>query len=141
MSFTIQGVDYNSVSDQNKNSIKQNVAGGIAAEISGVAASDVSVALSAGSVKVDATIRGSNLNEIANEINAKATTLASSIVSSVSSIAGLPTTGPISIPNIQADVAEAPTLSCGPLPAGKRCANIGGMQPWLVDDWSWYERQ
>jgi hypothetical protein len=109
--FTIVNVDFASATDVHKTEIKQNVAATIASEISGVAPSDVTVVLSAGSVKVDATISASNLSVTATEINDKAVALKSSIVTSVSSVAGLPTSGAISIASIQAEVRQAPTLA------------------------------
>ena len=59
---------------------------------------------------VQATLPGTNSDakSIANEITTEATTLTSSLVTAVSSLPGMPKTGgAISIPNIQANVAEA----------------------------------
>ena len=70
-----------------------SVASSIAADV-GVAASGVSVELSAGSVKVDVTIRdhSSSPDAIASEVSAS-TTFKSTLVTAVSQVPGLPLIG------------------------------------------------
>jgi hypothetical protein len=108
--FIINGVNYDSATNQQKDSIRHSVMQTFADEI-GVKPNDVGVILSAGSVKVDATIQTPVPNETHSQISTKAATLKSSMVTSVSKLE-LPKTGQISINNMAALVAPAPA----PLP-------------------------
>lgn len=85
------------------------IATSFAAEIKNIATRDLSVWLGAGSVAVDVTITGSNLNAIADEVTAKQASLSTAIVSSMGSIVGLPTTGEVSITNFDVVVVEVPS--------------------------------
>jgi predicted ferric reductase len=94
ISFTINNVDFNSVSDKIKNDIKERVAAGIAGGVNGVKESDCSIALSPGSINVKANvIGGKNLED---GMEPQMLKLQQSIAEQLSSIADLPTSGDIS---------------------------------------------
>jgi hypothetical protein len=120
MSCIIKGVDYNSLDGLHKYQIEQSVIISIASEIDGVAANDVTVMLSAGSVTVNAAISATNWDDITHEIRSS-TKLASTTANLVSSIPGLPKTGSISVTNIE---AASLTTEAIPTPAAPTTSTL-----------------
>jgi hypothetical protein len=121
-------VDYPSLTDQHKNSLEQNIAATVATSITGVAATDVAVALGAGSVKVDATISTTSRNHADNavaEITTNTAAVKASIITSVASVAGLPTTGTLSIASVLS-IDVVPRVDCKGLWEEGPC--YGGLQ-------------
>jgi hypothetical protein len=109
MSFTMLNVDFEQLTAQHKQEINGLVTSSITST-TGVTASEVGVALSAGSVQVAATISGpystTGLGAIADTLKELNT---ATLAANVSKINGLPTTGQVSITTVEAAVRPKAT--------------------------------
>jgi hypothetical protein len=105
MMFTISGVEYKSMGDGHKTELKETLAAAIA-RTANVSQNVVSITLSQGSVKVDATILTSS-TDMAKEVEGAVLTLQPEMMKAVSAIEGLPLTGNITVSEIKTSVTLA----------------------------------